>query len=94
MEDFFDMLKDMNNFHDKLDNEYKRLKQDAPRMVKVGDKVLVAAGLIGRGHPWVRTQAEVIEIAQSSVKVRGKESYSLDPWEEWIDPSLITDVIY
>jgi len=91
--DFFEMMGGINKHHNQLDQEYNRLKQDVPRAVKVGDKVLIAAGLIGRGHAWVRVEGEVLEVGQASIKVRGKQSYSDETWEEWIDPALITDII-
>ena len=74
--------------------EFMRLAIDPSMLVPlVGDHVLIAAGLIGRGLLWEREECEVIEIADTAVKVRGKNFGRPGKWEEWIHNRLITDVL-
>ena len=89
--DFMDFMAQADKHHQQQDAEFARLRQNPPRNVKVKDKVLVAAGILGRGYVWIRKECEVIAISQSSVKVKCIEKH--DEWEQWIDPALITDVI-
>jgi hypothetical protein len=74
--------------------EFERLAGDAPRTVGVGDRVLVAAGLLGRGHEWVRAEAHVLHTSESGVFVRFTRN-RLDgtPDEEWIHPALVVAVL-
>lgn len=89
--DFIEIFKNSDRLHKQQESEYARLRQNPPRNIKVGDKVLVAVGLLGRGYVWKRKECEVVEISQVSIKVKSDEKYN--EWEEWIDPVLITDVL-
>jgi len=61
----------------------------------VGDRVIVAAGLLGMGFPWVRYEAIVIEAGTQSYKVRflDYKGYDNRVVEKWIHPALVTDVL-
>jgi len=88
---FFDF--NNNDYKDKIEEEYNRLKGGGiPKNIKVGDKVIIAAGIIGRGFVWVRKQCEVIEVCDTSCLVKHKGKYDSDNWEEWIDKFLIVDI--
>ena len=90
----FDFFREANEHHRIQENEYERLKADIPRKVNIGDKVIVAIGLLGHGFRWIRQECEVIETASNSTKIRLQEKH-LDGsfYEYWIDPALIIDVI-
>jgi preprotein translocase subunit YajC len=85
----------INRRHDERRGEFQRLCCDPScQTPEVGDTVIVAAGLIGRGFDWVREEAEVIALGETSVKVRWRrESRYEELNETWIHPALITDVI-
>ena len=91
-DDFLKMHREIEDHRKKLDEQYSMLRREPPKLLRVGDTVLVAAGLLGRGHPWIRKDCIVKEVSDLSVKVYRKESPSYE-WEEWIDPVLIVDVI-
>jgi len=59
--------------------------------IKVGDRVIVAAGLLGRGHLWIRKVCTVLEVAETSCQV--KYSQENDNWTEWIDLVLVVDTL-
>lgn len=88
---------DINDYHRKLDSEFAKLiNEPSARVPQVGDKVLVAVGLLGMGYLWVRLEAEVIETADTSYKVRftdRKKWGSDELQEEWVHQALITDVV-
>lgn len=75
--------------------EFLRLaKGMSDRVAKVGDRVIVAAGFLGRGWRWIREEAEIVDIGETSYKIRFAEaSYDDSVKEEWIHPALITDVL-
>lgn len=60
------------------------------RTPKPGDRVVFAAGLIGHGFEWVRLEARVLEVGDTSVRVEFDDHYHC---VEWIHPCLITDVL-
>lgn len=102
-EDFFDKM------FDRLDNAFKAGDEmsaafaklclgDATRKIpKLNDLVIVAAGFVGLGHIWVRLEAEIVEIGESSYKVRFLDYTpyrgTKGSHEVWIHPALITDVL-
>jgi hypothetical protein len=92
---YFDWLEGINREHREKDEEFQRLLCEPSSMTpEVGDTVIVAAGLLCRGFNWIRLEAEVLALGETSVKVRfvGRE-FNGKPDEEWIHPALITDVI-
>jgi hypothetical protein len=92
MMDLFEMFEDTRRYHEKLDNAYARLAANLVRPeIKVGDRVVVAAGLLCRGHIWVRRICTVLEVAENTVHVRCDSDWG--KWEEWIEYILITDVL-
>ena len=76
--------------HEYLRQEFDRLLVE-PNMkpIEPGMRVIIAAGLIGHGYPWIRTEVEVVDIADTSILISflGKNK------PEWIHPALITDVL-
>lgn len=77
---------------DKLYAEMKRLLHEPPKeFPKKGDRVVVAIGLLSRGHLWTKAECRVLEVGDSSIKVECKDSYH--DWQEWIHPALITDIL-
>lgn len=92
---FEDELHHINREHEKNNEEFARLDADPMmRPVSLGDRVVVAAGLIGRGHRWVRKEAKVVEVGDTSVRVRFSEArWNGEPDEEWLHPSLVIDIL-
>ena len=78
-----------------MEEEYRRLLGDpCLKQPRVGDRVIVAAGLLGRGHLWVRLEAVVLEVASSAYRVRfSGRAYNGKEEEDWVVHGLITDVI-
>ena len=77
-------------------SEFQRLlalPRHEPRPT-IGDRVIIAGGLIGHGQPWVRLAADVTDVGEESVKVRLlKTDPDCEPYDaQWIHPALITDV--
>lgn len=94
-DDFDAYLERLDQNSQKKIDEFNKLALDPCTLpYKVGDRVVIAGGPIGKGFPWIRLEATVIEKGQISTKVRftnltrfGKVD------EEWIHPALITDVL-
>lgn len=85
----------INRRNEKLDSEFIRLAAEpCQKLATVGDRVLVAGGLIGRGHAWVRLEGLVLETADTACRVRfvGRE-FKGEPDETWVHNVLITDVL-
>ena len=103
MNDDFDMqefemrMKHINKHHDQLDQEFGKLYLNMPdKLPRLNDRVVVATGLIGMGHIWVRKEAVVIECGNTSYKVRFTDEIDYatrKPKEVWINQTLITDVL-
>ncbi len=81
----------------KTEHEFERLALDpCSDIPEVGDRVIVAVGLIGHGFAWVREEATVLEIGSSSYKVQLSKQKDFDsnkPVECWIHSVLVTDVL-
>lgn len=95
MDEMWEWLTRLDREHETREAEFMRLLADSPKRVLVGDRVVVAAGLTGRGYNWVRVEAEVLEVGDVSVKVRflGREALVGKPDEDWIHSALITDIL-
>lgn len=80
---------------EQLKNEFDRLSvEPCMKDANIGDRVVVACGLIGMGHQWVRREAVVIEKGDTSYCVRFKKEFSHDDVKEkWIHRLLVTDVL-
>lgn len=63
--------------------------------VNVGDRIVVAAGLIGFGFKWERLEATVLKKGQNSIKIEleHKKPGTDVNWELWVHPAIITDVL-
>jgi len=86
---------EVNKRHEKMDAEFRRLCVEPCQTIpEVGDTAIVAVGLLSMGYLWIRQECEVLAVADTSVKVRiGGRLYPSGYTDEWIHPSLITDVI-
>jgi hypothetical protein len=81
----------------KMDQEFERLLvEPCQEIPQVGDRVIVASGFLGMGHLWVRHEALVLEVAQTSYKVRFLDYRGFRDRivEMWVHPALITDRIH
>ncbi len=91
------MFKDARNHWSKLEEEFRKIIADPSlKNPEQGDTVVVAAGLLNMGHPWIRKEATVIQVGETSYKIsfNNYKMYGEDkPYEIWIHPRLITDVI-
>lgn len=94
-DNYFEEMRNIEKSKQDKEEMFRRLcAEPCMKVPKPGDRVIIAAGLLGRGFLWVRTEAEVLQVADTSVKVRFKSSFSQTPdVEEWIHPALITDVL-
>jgi hypothetical protein len=83
--------------HNRMDDEFRRLCcEPSAKTPTTGCRVLVAAGLLGMGHPWIRLEATVIECGDTSYKVRFtdyRHVLTKELEEKWVHQSLITDVL-
>lgn len=89
---------DMREYHRKIDNEFHKLCcEPSQKIPKLGQRVIVAAGLLGMGHLWIREEAIVEEVGEVSIKVRFTNYKPFNgergSHELWIHPALITDVL-
>lgn len=86
---------DMHQQHSRLDEGFQRLCcEPTTKIPKKGDRVIVAAGFIGMGHPWVRLEAVVMECGDTSYKVRfADRAERVDKSDKWVHQALITDVL-
>ena len=89
------MMRRIDKHHDEMDAEFQKLICEPCSIVpEKGDTVVVAAGLIGMGHLWIRKAGTIIECGDTSYLVGwhgfiGKYSDK----ETWVNQALITDVI-
>lgn len=81
--------------HNEQKQEFLKLLADpCAEFPDVGDTVVFAAGLLGHGFPWIRTEAKCIAVGSTSVKLEwGKRYDSTEPYREWVHFALVTDVI-
>lgn len=87
----------MERIENRIYDTYERLSMDPPSQVpEVGDKVLICGCLVGKGYPWTRLEAEVLDVADTSyyVKYLGCKNFVTNKvFEEWVCSVAITDVI-
>ncbi len=76
-------------------DDYLSKMQSEPccQVPEVGDSVIVAVGLINRGHLWMREECEVTGVTGTCIRVKSVGTNVYKAWEEWIDPILVLDVI-
>lgn len=78
--------------HERKDELFRCLLcEPLMRTPQIGDHVIVAAGLLDRGHDWIRKEVKVIDIADTSVKIRWLDGLGIE--DQWIHPVLITDIL-
>jgi hypothetical protein len=69
--------------------EFERRAQDMPDLPIPGDRVVLHAGLLHRGHMWIRIEGKCVEVGEMSAKVafnhHGRDHM------EWVHPAVITD---
>lgn len=77
-------------------NEFEKLlNEPSCNAPSVNSRVLVAAGLLGMGFPWIREEAVVLECGDTSYKVKFI-NYRFSRNEDiimWVHQTLITDVL-
>ncbi len=92
-----DMFEDIRKNHNTMDNEFRKLAIEPTMVVpEVGDTVIIAAGLLGMGHVWVRKEAVVLMAGDTSYKVEfvdDKHPMTGKNYVKWVVQTLITDVI-
>lgn len=82
--------------HKKMDEEFRRLcAEPCGKVPQKGDRVLIAAGLLGMGYPWVREEAVVMECGDTSYFVQfvHYKTYDEKTYSCWVNQNLITDVL-
>jgi len=97
MFDFFESMKRADENNDKRKRQIDKLMADVPKeMPKVGDKVIIASGLLGHGWDYIRREGIITEIADYTVKAKW-ENYpghsTVDIREEWMHPAFIVDTL-
>lgn len=94
MDEYFERI---DRHHKDLKNEFMKLAADPCSQVpKIGDTVLIAAGLVNKGHLWIRLEAKVLKCANTSYYVEYtdyKYYIQKEPVREWVHQNVITDVI-
>lgn len=96
--DFWEHMEKLDDMNIKKDEEFRRLCADpSSKVPEKGDRVIVATGFLAMGPLWAREECEVMEVGETSIKVRfleyqpfGGEKGSL---VKWIHPALVTDVL-
>lgn len=78
-------------------DEFEKLAcEPCMKSANEGDRVLVAAGPVGRGFEWMRHEAIVLEVADTAYRVRYTDYKSIvndGPVEEWVHRFVVTDVL-
>lgn len=96
-DDFMEDLRDIRKGHNQIEQEFRKLAiEPCGKVPLVGDRVIVATGLLGMGFLWVRKEAVVIETADTSYHLRFKDEVDYKtkmPLEIWVHQALITDVL-
>ena len=98
---FYDSFSSFRQLDDERNTEIRRLRDAAakkPISPKIGDRVLVAIGLIGHGVAWLRHECVVVDVSKTAIKVEwprvGHTTKELGPTHsEWVDRPLVTDII-
>ena len=96
MGDLFVDWVDIKQKHDARNTYFDALLANpCTQPVNVGDRVVVAAGLIGFGFKWERLEATVLEKGQNSIKVELEHKHPVNKvnYVMWIHPAIITDVL-
>ncbi|TXH13614.1 MAG: hypothetical protein E6R03_11010 [Hyphomicrobiaceae bacterium] len=88
-----DIFKRADERHLEMKQEFDRRAADCQELPIPGDKIVLHAGLLQRGHMWERLQGECVAVATNSVLVRYKKSYDETMTEQWVHPALITDIL-
>lgn len=91
--DFFEMFGNISKEQNEREEAFRKLQAEPPKLIKKGDKVLIAAGLLGMGFLWIREEAVIIDVQESAVKAKFKDYWPGQPNEKWIDPILVTDIL-
>lgn len=91
-DDFFDGVERRWN---QRKDEFKKLAcEPCLDEVFVGSRVLLSAGVLGRGFEWERKEATVLEVASTAYFVRFAEmNHNGEPDEQWVHRFAVTDVL-
>ncbi len=89
---FDDIFSGLDDHYKNLADVYEKTRLDSTiDTPNVGDTVLVNSFLIGRGHPWLKTECEVMEVANTGYKIRFPDNLKINP--VWISPDIVSEVI-
>ena len=92
-----DFFKSIDAHHKKRADAFEKLATDpCAKSAEVGDRVLVSAGVVGRGVDWARLECVVREVADTAYKVEfltykkfGTNANDVD----WVHRFAVTDVL-
>jgi hypothetical protein len=73
-------------------DEFDRRAADMPPLPTPGDKLVLHAGLLNRGHMWIRIEAVCLAVADNSVKVEITDGYHTKD-TLWVHPAVIVDIV-
>lgn len=94
-DDMHEMFRSADKAREEREDEFRKLcAEPCLRVPEIGDRVLVAAGLLGMGYLWIRREAEVVSKGDTAYRIRfvNCESYH-EGNEHWVHQALITDVL-
>ena len=84
-------------YHKRRADAFNKLASDpCLKSAGVGDRVLVSAGVVGRGMDWARLECVVLEVADTAYKVEFltyKAFESKDNEVDWVHRFAVTDVL-
>ena len=85
----------MDKHHQQQAQEFWKLLDDATDVkASVGDQVLVAGFLIGHGAPWIRVEATVLAVTESSYQIEVASRVCHEKaFRYWIHKALVLDVL-
>ena len=98
MFDFDKMQASADSYHARMRQEVEKLKSEpCLKECNVGNRVLVASGIYGHGHEWIRSECVVTEVADECVKVKHQRNpdkpSEYSDWEHWVGKWAIVDVL-
>jgi hypothetical protein len=90
-----EFFKRMDERHRQQDEMFLRLcAEPCMDVAEVGDIVLIAGGLLGKGFLWVRLEATVLAVADTAYKVEfDKPFYDGTKDVQWVHRTLVTDIV-
>ena len=97
MNSFYRDMERIDRIHAELRDEFTKLCiEPSAKRPNIGDRVIVAVGLLQMGHLWIREEATVLEVADTSFHIEFKDKVvygTNEPRRVWVHQALITDVL-